>query len=468
MSKQLIFILISFAMLGACRKDQLLEDGNAKLQFSSDTIFFDTVFTTIGSITERIKIYNPHDQPVEIDRVWLKNGSGSNFKLNVDGLQGKNVENVRIEANDSIFVFIEVTVDPNGGTTPLVIEEQLLTSLNGNEQSVNLVAWGQDAYFWPSIRFLEPGGSYILNADKPNVFYGYSLVDSLTTLVIPEGAQIHFHAGSGLIVGTGASLKVNGSEENPVIVQGDRLEDFFKDVAGQWDQIVFTQTSTGNEINNAIIKNGSIGLSVGFTLDPTVTDRPEIKIQNTQILNMSYIGLIGIDAEIEARNMVVANCGDHTVALVLGGDYNFEHCTFANYWDANPRSKPVLLLSNFSESSDGTVYKRDLDARFANSIVHGALDSEFQREMEKGANFNYIFDQVIMKLDTENIENPAHFQGITKNPEGAIFENPATELYNLWDGSPAIDLGNQIGITTDLTGALRDDKPDLGAYEFIP
>ena len=356
--------------------------------------------------------------------MWLKNGQASNFKLNVDGLQGKMVENVRIESNDSIFVFIEVTVDPNGGNSPLVIEDQLLININGSIQDVDLIAWGQDAYFWPSYAFRFPNDSVALRSDKPNVFYGYSLIDSNTTLVIPKGAAIHFHANSGLLVGHNASLKVRGSIDEPVVIQGDRLEDYFKETPGQWGQIVFTQTSVSNEIGNAIIKNGGIGLSVGYTLNPNVTDRPELRIWNTQILNMSFIGMIGIDAEIQAKNLVVSNCGDHALALVLGGQYNFKHCTFANYFNDNPRSKPILLLSNYSESSEGDLFKRDLDAYFGNSIIHGALDSELQREREKGARFDYLFEEVILKLDTENIDNVDHFIGILKNPALPIISGP--------------------------------------------
>ncbi|MCO4805744.1 hypothetical protein OAA53_00480 [Salibacteraceae bacterium] len=468
MTRLLLILVFGSLLFASCRKDQVLTNSDVKLKFSTDTVFFDTVFTTVGSITERLKIYNPYDQPVVMERVWLKYGQGSNFKLNVDGIQGKEVKDIRIEANDSIFAFVEVTVDPNGGNTPLVIEDEILFSTNGSEQSVDLVAWGQDAYFWPSFSFQFPGDSVALRTDKPNVFYGYSLVDSLTTLIIPEGAQIHFHAGSGLIVGDQATLKIRGSVENPVVIQGDRLEDFFKDVAGQWDQIVFTQTSKDNVVSNAIIKNGSIGLSVGFTLDPSITERPDVKLRNTQILNMSYIGLIGIDADIDAKNSVVANCGDHTVALVLGGKYAFSHCTFANYWDDNPRSKPVLLMTNFSESSSGEVFKRDLDAYFGNSILHGALDSEFQPERENGAAFDYVFDQVIMKLDTENISNAERYIGIVKNPSDTLFEDPRSDKYALHRLSPAIDRGKMLNVLSDLKGDLRDSEPDLGAYEYIP
>ncbi len=230
---------------------------------------------------------------------------------------------------------------------------------------------------------------------------------------------------------------------------------------------MLTQTSVGNYFNHAIIKNGGIGLSVGFTLDPTLAQRPEVVLKNTQILNMSFIGLIGIDANIRAENTVVANCGDHTVALVLGGEYDFKHCTFANYFNDNPRSKPVLLMSNFSESEDGQIFKRDLNARFRNSILHGALDSELQRERETGVAFDYVFDRVILKLDTENISNTDRFIGVVKNPEGSLFINPNENNYSLPSESAAIDAGADIGIPLDLLGKMRTEVPDLGAIEFI-
>lgn len=477
MLRHLSFFLFALVLLSACRKDKLFTGSNAALEFSTDTIFFDTVFTTVGSLTERVKIYNPYDEPVELTRVWLKNGQGSNFKINVDGLPGKAVKNVRIEARDSIFVFVEVTVDPNGGTTPLVIEDQLLTEINGNVQDVDLVAWGQDAYFFSSTRIFA-NGEVALFTDKPTVFYGYSLVDTGTTLIIPCGARVHFHANSGLIVGHEASLKILGCEDDPVIIQGDRLEDFFKEVPGQWGQIVFTQTSQENEVRNAIIKNGSIGLSVGFTFNPDETHKPDVVIENTQILNMSYIGLIGIDGRIEATNTVVANCGDHTVAMVLGGEYQFTHCTFANYWSENPRSKAVLLMTNFSEDEDRNVFKRDLNARFENSIIHGNLDSEMELEEVSGAEFNYVFDHMILKLDTEDISNEAQYINILKNPEtptvdgqpasNPIFNSVSDADYSLFEQSQAVNKGKDAGVMNDLKGNPRDAKPDLGAFEFVP
>lgn len=466
MSKYLLYIFIAAVAFVSCRKDELFKGSDAKLDFSTDTIFFDTVFTTVGSITERVKIYNPYNKTVEISRVWLKNGQASNFKLNVDGIPGKEVEEVRIGPSDSIFVFVEVTVDPNGGNTPMVIEDQMLVETNGNVQHVDLVAWGQDAYFFPSSRFRFDQPVSLLT-DKPNVFYGYSVVDTGTTLIIPCGASVYFHANSGLYVGHEASLKVLGCVDDPVIMQGDRLEDYFKEVPGQWGQLIggiyLSSTSRDNEIRNAIIKNGTAGVIA----DSNTNENPTLVLENTQILNMSYIGLLGRTARIEGRNSVVANCGDHAVALAYGGDYHFTHCTFANYWSGNPRSKAVLLLNNYFEVEKVT-YARDLNVLIENSIVHGTLDEEFELDKASGAAFDFVFDHVILKVDEEDISDPAKYKEIIQNPAGSLFPDIKKGDYSLIEGAPAINKGKTTAVTTDITGAMRDAQPDLGAYEFIP
>lgn len=468
---RIVVVALLLLLAAACRKDLLYENSDAKVQFSTDTLLFDTVFTTVGSITERIKIYNPYDEPLVLDRVWLKTGNASNFRLNVNGRIGKFVDDVRIEAQDSIFVFVEVTVDPNGGTQPMVIEDQLLVNSNGNVQDVDLVAWGQDAYFFASSRF-RFDGPVSLFTDKPNVFYGYSLIDTGTTLIIPCGAQVHFHPNGGLIAGYEASLKILGCVDDPVVIQGDRLEGFYDDLPGQWQQILLSATSVDNEIRNAIIKNGSIGIRV----DSNTNANPTLVLENTQILNMSYYGLLGQTARIEATNTVVANCGDHAVALAYGGVYRFNHCTFANYFSQQPRSEPVLLLNNYFKL-DGTTYARDLDVEITNSIVHGSMDSELERDFSDKALHRYVFDHVVMKLDTENTDDSEKFIELIVNPSGQtvddtlrdpLFENRAFNNYKLNAWSRAIDGGKASSVLLDLEGNARDAAPDLGAYELVP
>ncbi|NQV53015.1 MAG: right-handed parallel beta-helix repeat-containing protein [Flavobacteriales bacterium] len=478
MRKALLLFIAFAAVFSACRRDRVFE-GKATLEFSSDTVFFDTVFTTIGSITERIKVYNPYDKTLEINHIYVENGAGSNFKLNVDGVKGQEVRDVQIAPFDSIFVFVEVTVDPNGGNTPMILEEDLVFVTDQNTQQVKMVAWGQDAYFYPSISFGDANGDgfgdpWELPTDKPIVFYGYSIVDTGAVLTIPCGAQVHFHANSGLIVGHQASLQIIGCQEDPVVIQGDRLEDFFEEGAGQWGQlyggIYLTQTSIDNYINHAIIKNGTVGIIV----DSNTNENPTLTIENTQILNMSYSGIIGQDARIEGNNLVVANCGDHAVALRYGGRYDFNHCTFANYWSGNPRSRSVLLVNNYFEVG-GKTYVRDLVANFENTIVYGNLDEEVNIDMDDSEAFDYFFDHCVLKRDT-TVDDPLYFSSIVLNPTSPIVDGQqvdplfkdVSEDFKLSEVSRAKDVGKVTALMIDIEGNARDASPDIGAYEYVP
>ena len=88
MIKKLLFALLVLTAFFGCKRNTIFS-GKAELRFSTDTVFFDTVFTSVGSLTERLKIINPYKEAVEVKRVYLEHGQASNFKLNVDGILGK-------------------------------------------------------------------------------------------------------------------------------------------------------------------------------------------------------------------------------------------------------------------------------------------------------------------------------------------------------------------------------------------
>jgi hypothetical protein len=139
-------LLVLFTLsTSSCGKHVILSKNN--LSFSKDTVVFDTVFTTIGSTTQQFKIYNKDSKTIKIDEIELMGGTSSKFSINVDGLQGTKMQDLYIEGGDSLFVFVEVTLDPNGSNLPLVIEDSIRFKSNEKNQFVKLAAWGQDAYF---------------------------------------------------------------------------------------------------------------------------------------------------------------------------------------------------------------------------------------------------------------------------------------------------------------------------------
>ena len=108
----LIFSII-LVLISSCRKDfdTILSTGN--LSFSKDTVYLDTVFTNIGSGTYNLKVYNKSKHAISIPSVNLEKGENSFYRLNVDGMAGRSFENVEILAKDSLYIFIETTIDYN-------------------------------------------------------------------------------------------------------------------------------------------------------------------------------------------------------------------------------------------------------------------------------------------------------------------------------------------------------------------
>ncbi|MBK6447200.1 MAG: hypothetical protein IPQ03_07260 [Bacteroidetes bacterium] len=480
--------------MDSCKKEEFSTDGNAKLEFSQDTIIFDTVFTQVGSSTEVFTVYNRKNQAIKISSIRLASGMTSNYRLNVDGVPGKSFEDVEIAAEDSLFIFVEVTVDPNNTNTPLIVSDSILFETNGNLQDIDLVAWGQDAYFHPS----HTGGSPLFfldcndvwNNDKPHVIYGYALVDSGCTLTINAGTNVHFHPGSGIIVLSSGTLKVNGTLTEPVTIQGDRLGQDYKDVAGQWDRIWLSNITRSNLINGtteigpgsrnseikyAIIKNGNIGLHVDTVF--ASTGETTLRIENTIVKNMAGNGLYFRGAVIKAFNCVFANCGYQTAALLYGGRYDFYQCTFANFWVEGNRQDPAVLLNNYFG-----VNVRQLDASFYNSIIYGNLDTELGLDSFPNAapgRFNFRFDHALMKLDNSfPHSNPANYNAIISGASiDPRFKDIDNNIYEIDSTSVAVDAGDPSFLSIDpvlnfdLNGNVRPQsvvlplRPDLGAYE---
>jgi hypothetical protein len=455
--------LVFIAMLETgCRKEKFITDGSAQLEFSEDTIIFDTVFTTVGSVTQYLKVYNPHKGIIRISEIYIEGGQNSNYRLNVDGTPGKSFTDVEIGAEDSIFIFVEVTVDPNSGTSPLILSDKIIFKTNGNEQKVDLVAWGQDAYFYkpaPHSNAFYMTCNFTLPTDKPNVFYGYAIVDENCDLTVPAGAKLHFHPGSGIIVYKG-SLNVNGTVTNKVIIQGDRLEYDYQDVSGQWEGIRMIQPKTSS-IKHAVVKNGFYGLWV----DTTFSSTDLITLDKTEISNMASLGIYGnAGARITATNCLVKDCGLYGLALTYGGDFVFNHCTFGNYWSEAIRNTPNFYFKNWFETSAGDNI-RDINLTMDNSIVYGNLNNEFETDLKPATVMNYVFKNCFIKSD-KDLSDATHYVSISKNIDPG-FEDPGEGKLKLVAGSACIGAANPgTSLPDDIDEKVRDASPDVGCYEF--
>ena len=486
------FLLFVFT---SCNKDELLTDPSVMLEFSADTIVFDTVFTTVGSTTEILKFYNREDQDIEVSSIKLEGGSSSPFRINVDGIAGTHFENVLVPAEDSLFIFVEVTIDPTNSNNPLIFTDNIVFITNGNTQDIDLVAWGQDAHFFYGQQFAEgfpdlicldglcDNGNAPVNVtwpnDKPYVIYGYLRIDEGDRLKIDSGCQIHFHEGSGLWVFEGGIIEACGTLEDPIVFQGDRLEPEFDEIPGQWDRIWINENDAGNPniFNHCIIKNNFLGIQA----EPLVLNEDDalgpgavnsLELNNTIIKNNSGASLLIRNYNIDAVNCLFANAGQFNCAITGEGEYRFNFCTFGNYWNFGTRSDPAFFISNRFQDVFGNVQVRELGpAYITNSVIYGNSFNELGYDLDDGGVSNeLVFDRVLVKIDDLDVSDDSIFPNLIVN-QNPRFVNPSDGDFHLESNSPLINRPlsflNPVVPNDDLEGNFAVGNRDWGAYEFV-
>jgi hypothetical protein len=486
-----IIVLLGILFLGfgsSCRKDELTENPSDKLSFSTDSVYFDTVFTTLSSVTKRFRVYNPNNKRIKISSIRLASGSSSLFRINVDGVPGTSITDVEIDAGDSIFVFAEVTIDPNNELNPFVVSDSILFETNGNEQKVLLVAYGRNADFYRPDQFLGngfppfsilPNTNTVWTNERPKVIIGYLVVDSAQSLTIEAGTQVYLYNNSGLWVYKQGTLVVNGTLQDSVVFQGVRKEEEYREEPGQWDRIWINQGSLGNKINYAVIKNGNIGIQAEDLIELGDAGQSRLTISNTRIRNMKAFGIYGVNYQIEAWNNVVSNCGAYTLALIRGGNYNFRHCTFANYWSENVRSEPSVVLSNAQTRPDNSVVVAPMNFSFLNGIVYGNLQSGNELVVDglADAPFNWIFKNSLLKIDNPDINtaDPLHFEAMKFNEDPGFadvnaqnYKLTASSIARNWGSASFVSIPPVIAEDIEGVNRLADEAPDAGAFEFVP
>jgi hypothetical protein len=461
------FIIFMLILVFSCRKQEKIDSGsNIKLTFSTDTVFFDTVFTTIGSVTQRLMVHNNNASRIMISSIRLGGGSNSVFNLNIDGTPATSVSNVEIAAHDSLYIFVRVTVNPNNKNNPLIVTDSILFNTNGNLQKVALVAWGQDAYFYKSKKLT---GSVTWDSIKPHVIYGYLRVDTNASLTISAGTKLYFHKSAYLAVSDLATLTVNGELAHPVRFLGDRLDSYYKDLPGQWDGIYLEKGSRNNKITYAIIKNGNFGVSI----DSAVNSQTMLEIDNTIIENMIDDDIYAYATNVSSYNCVLGDCGAASLALDFGGSYEFDQMTIGNYWSNSVRLDSALYLSNFTIDTIGRKHYNALtQANFGNIIVYGSQDDELSFDKDNSVAFNFVFDHCLLKT-LKNTTDATHYKSCIINKDPG-FVDPLNFNYQIDSISPAIGKGDPSvgiqfsGINFDIKGIFRGSQPDIGAYQFVP
>lgn len=472
--KKFIYAIFLSVLLAACSEDaDFSVSPTLRLEFSCDTLSFDTLFTHIGSPTGAMKVYNRNSSSLRIGSVQLASGGESGFRVNVDGQYSDYIQDLEIRKKDSLYIFVEATLDKNGKDMPLIVTDSLLFNLeSGIQQAVTLIAYGKDVELLHAPSYTED--AHIRKGDY--IVYDSLTVASGATLTIDAGTTLYFHKDVEMkIEGT---LVAKGTREEPVIFRGDRIDNMFDylpydRIPGQWGGITFDSTSIGNRLEHCDIHSAKYGIKV--VAGDTVAQR--LTISSSRIENFDGNAIETIMSRVDVSNSLIANARGNCVKVV-GGRVRFVHCTIANFYVWKQRDV-ALALHNSIEGVPAPLR----EALFANCVIEGSREDEVMGYLTNLGDTipdcaNYHFCNSL--INTVNEENEHFVNIVYDDKEKTPFAKEHFRLidnenfkydFHLSDSTTArsIAAGEYSRLLRyDLDGVERPDSlADAGCFQYV-
>lgn len=451
-----IGIITGIFLIASCHKDEeITHTPYAKLNFSTDSILFDTVFTSVGSTIRRFKVFNYGKKAINIDDIRIEGGNTSPFSMNVNGKQMVEGQNIKISGTDSINILVRVNINPTTENQPFIVEDAIVLSFNGKQERMPLAAYGQNAIFIDNGSISTPT---VWDSQLPYIIRNTLTVEDNATLTISKGTRILFHKEATMhIKGT---LIANGTKQDSILFASDRMERIYEEEPGQWNGIHFHENSSNSVINHATIKNAIVGITVG---SPSSTQPKNITIANSVIKNMQIAGFLGYYTHLSAYNNLFYNCGQYLLYGIGGGNYDLVQNTFAAYNFNFVRRTPAIYLSDYINTNQYAT----LEATFTNNIIWGSLDDELAIEEKSGLPANIAITNNLIKTKQTSFAN-----GNILNQD-PLFINARQGNFRLDENSMAnnqgVDLSSHpyfnLYLTKDILEKERLFPSELGCYE---
>jgi hypothetical protein len=470
--KLFAFSIFAIFLLTFCepRDEVVTNDGGAKLDFSEDSVLFDTIFTSIRNVTKRLRVYNSNNNAVNISYLRLKEGDKSPYQLIVNGQEGKSFKNIFLRGKDSIYILVNINLpSPQDDNTPFLVDDKIEFLTNGNLQSIHLRSYGQDAFFYKD-EYIPCDITW--TNQKPVVIINSIAIAKDCKLTIEAGCKVYLDNSSSIFVE--GTLEALGTYENPICFSGVRLEEDFDNLPAQWGNngsqigILFLDGSQNNIIEWAIIQNSTTALRLGGVYDQI---SPDLTIKNTIIKNMAGDGIISFGGDVIAHNNLITNCGNTGISLFLGGTSQLYHNTIANYSFTFDREDPGMILTDFFPDSTGTSNELNpLLLDMQNNIIWGDLEDEWLFNFQAQNNQINISSNFI-RVNTQSLIELLQGSGniLKAEEDDLLFKDYREYVFELDTLSPAKNQGNpnvSTLIGPDLNNRNRTDGlPDMGAYE---
>lgn len=372
---RILIILLATALgasgvLTSCIEDGISTSPSDQPAFSLEELDLGDLFTLGPSPTSRFTVYNRHDKGMMISSVRFVDDPDGHFRLNVDGVAGRDFSDIEIRAKDSIFVFVEATLPENGQDAPVDVTANIEFVVNGVASRIPVRASGQDVTRITGDYRIA--ASETLSATKPYQVMDSIVVDEGATLTIPAGARLYFHDSARMVVY--GSLRVEGESGNPVTMTGDRsgfvaAQIPYEVMSGQWGGILFNPTSRANSISYASIRNSTYGLVLDNV--PSADGQPALYLHNSVVRNAKEYLVSATNSDVTAIGCELADSGFGLLYL-YGGNHTINRCTLANYYLFSA-AMPALNLDHTGKGGefDPDTEHPFLTADITNTIIYG-------------------------------------------------------------------------------------------------
>ena len=491
--------ILSLSLPGCKPREEVLQSTGA-LEFSADTVKFDTIFTTIRTVTKRLWVYNRNPKAVNVDLVSLDNPAASPYTLLINGDLKQTATNLYIRGDDSLLILVRAQLRDNGQNglaKDFVVQENLNFHTNGQDQRVLLRSFGQNIYLHDGTQPLSCGE--VWTNDRPHVLYNSVVVPAGCKLTIKPGTRIYAHAGAALIVegtllvnsdfapGAGPADTIKAGNANIVRFSGDRSgEPQFATAPGQWTGIVLDAGSRGNVIRYAQIQNATFGILLYNPKD--LKPRPDVRIQNSVIRYISGngvgfaagasntglpgAGVLSLSGRVSLENTLFSDCYEYAVLGYGGGDYQLNYCTIANYPATSAVRNTASLTFTDVSALDSTLHY-PLSVALTNSIVWGnATDELFfgglDRKTVTVSVGNSLLKSQLYKGASGKLDlSKPGLTNLFDDPKFVRLNTAARNDYHLAPTSPALASKTALPpfVPRDLLNLPRPAAPDLGAYQ---
>lgn len=481
--KIFLYSSIILLLLSSCVDEDFTSSPSARLEYSVDTLKFDTLFSKQPSRTLKFMIYNHNDQAITLSKIYLESQSNSIYRFNVDGSQpneNNQLYNMNIKANDSLFVFVELTPREVDVKYPIEMNEHFLLEYNTNTDKVVLSAFSQKII---AINDYVCGTDEHFTKEFPYLVKGNLIVPKGVKLTVESGTKLYMHGGSNFVVD--GEVEFLGSYEEPILISGDRLDAVndasqtpYSRLTNQWGSLYF-RNSQGHSIMNYVEMRGS---NLGILLLGTARYQPILDIKSCKIHTSEGFGVFSQNGNLNISNSLIYNCVRSGVSQ-LGGRLSMKQVTLANYLPYSSSGEPALTIMNYTVSNGRNILFPIKSTTIYNSIVMGKGDSQvlLGRLEDQPVDFNVYFSHSLLQMKQSDQH---YFSNCiwTKNINGLGLDSEfMSTRYNrlekqdydfhlseeaLSRNAGSLIIGNTILKDLDNIDRTNDGQIDIGCYEY--